>query len=735
MESNVEDQTTTPAAEESAPPRRRASRRVSTAAGATSEATAAAAAPAVDAPAPAAEPAAETAAPAEAETAPKKRATRARKKPVEADAAEAEAPAAAPEAETAPAKTSARTSKAAAAKAAKAVEADEADATATDTAQADASATDAAAEAAPKKRATRSRKKPVEAEAEAAEPAATEGAAPAASDEPQAADDATQAPAKRTRSRRVKTDEAAPAESAAVEAPAAEQPEPAATNEAADAAPAQDGEAAETERGGRGRRGRGRGQKPADAQDAEQSDSADGEEPAKGGRGQNQNGQNQNQNGERGRQNGQNQNGQNGQNQNGDRGRQGQNGPESDKNADASGRSSRTRQRDRKRRGTGDDFEPEITEDDVLLPIAGILDVLDNYAFVRTSGYLPGTSDVYVSLGQVKKYGLRRGDAVVGAIRQPREGESGSRQKYNAIVKIDSINGRAFEESEERADASEFTPIYPDTRLRFEGTRAPMLGRAIDIAAPIGLGQRALVVLPGHTPGAPVLADLADAVRENAPEAHLMLVLAEAQPEDVTHLQRTVRGEVVAASFDRPAEDQATVAELAIERAKRMLELGHDVVVLVDSLNRFARAYAQAQHAPARPQHDEIDEFALGQIKKLLAAARNVENGGSLTVLATVEHGTGLASDKVLLREARRVSNSEIRIAKGRAGVAPEVDLAKSHTLTVPTLLSADEVSALDLIRGALHDEDGAKRVTQRIRESASNAALLAEVQRAGRVS
>nr|WP_237467498.1 hypothetical protein [Leucobacter chromiireducens] len=363
------------------------------------------------------------------------------------------------------------------------------------------------------------------------------------------------------------------------------------------------------------------------------------------------------------------------------------------------------------------------------------MDVLDNYAFVRTSGYLPGTSDVYVSLGQVKKYGLRRGDAVVGAIRQPREGESGSRQKYNAIVKIDAVNGRTLEETDTRVDAADLTPIYPDTRLRLEGTPSPALGRAIDLVAPIGLGQRGLIVVPARTAGTPILTELAEAVRANAPEAHLMLVLADAQPEDVTHLQRTVRGEVVAASFDRPAEDQATVAELSIERAKRMLELGHDVVVLIDSLNRFARAYAQAQHGQARPAHDEIDEFALGQIMKLLAAARNVENGGSLTILATAQHGTGLPADQTLLREARRVVNSEIRIGKTRAGIAPTVQLAKSRTANAAAMLSADESSVLGLLREALQDDDAEQQLVKRIRETASNAALLAEVQRAGGLS
>ncbi|WP_025133952.1 transcription termination factor Rho [Leucobacter sp. PH1c] len=575
-----------------------------------------------------------------------------------------------------------------------------------------------AAEAAPKKRATRSRKKVEEAPAEAAAEAPAADAAEAPAADAAAAEAAAEAPAaeaapKKRATRSRKKVEEAPAEAAAeapaadaAEAPAAEAAPAAETAPAAEAAPA---EAADAEKPSRNRRGRGRGQK----NDAETAENGAGETATEGddaakGRGQNQ-----------------------AQQQNGERGGQAKNGP-----AEQGTRSSRTRQRDRKRRGAGDELELEITEDDVLLPIAGILDVLDNYAFVRTSGYLPGTSDVYVSLGQVKKYSLRRGDAVVGAIRQPREGEGGSRQKYNAIVKIDSVNGRSLEENEKRVDVAELTPVYAAQRLRLERAADAPLGRSIDLAAPLGLGQRALVVLPPHADGTAIVTELAASVSATSPDAHLMVVLADAHPEDVTHLERTVRGEVVAATFDRTAEDQATIAELAIERAKRMLELGHDVVVLLDSLNSFARAYAQAQHTQARPAHDELDEFALGQIKKLLAAARNVENGGSLTLLATVHRGTKIAADETLLREARRVANSEIRIKKTRAGLAPAVDLVDSRTSRTAGILSEDEARVLEALRAELHEDDDAeKKLVARLRETDSNAALLAELQRTGKLS
>ena len=438
----------------------------------------------------------------------------------------------------------------------------------------------------------------------------------------------------------------------------------------------------EGEKNGRSRNRRGRGQKP---EAAEQGDSADqssqGDDDAARSQGQQQNGEKQG----------------------------------AAKTQDNGPRSSRTRQRDRKRRGQGDDFEPEIAEDDVLLPIAGILDVLDNYAFVRTSGYLPGTGDVYVSLGQVKKYGLRRGDAVVGAIRQPRDGEGNGRQKYNAIVKVDTINGHTVEESEKRVDVAELTPVFPQERLRLESAAGGAVARSIDAVAPLGFGQRGLLVVPASVSSTAVLSEIAAGVSENKPDAHLMLVIADAQPEEITQLQRSVRGEVIAAAFDRPAEDQATIAELALDRAKRLVELGHDVVVLVDSIGSLARAFAQTLAPSGRPALDPLDEAVVAQLKRLLAAARNVENGGSLTVLAVAQRGTGVAADKTLLRELRAVVNSEIRFEKTRRGQAPVVDLAGSFTEHTEAMLTADESAALAKLQAELRDEDAAEKLQQRL--------------------
>ncbi|MSX82908.1 MAG: transcription termination factor Rho, partial [Actinobacteria bacterium] len=261
------------------------------------------------------------------------------------------------------------------------------------------------------------------------------------------------------------------------------------------------------------------------------------------------------------------------------------NGPRDD---DDRGQRQRRRGRDRFRdnrnpRGPRREFgdsEPEISEDDVLLPVAGILDVLDNYAFVRTSGYLPGPNDIYVSLSMVRRFGLRKGDAITGVVRQAVEGER--RDKFNAIARIDTVNGVEPEKAKNRIEFSKLTPLYPQERLRLEGDPTNMTARVIDLVAPIGKGQRGLIVSPPKAGKTMVLQAIANAISTNNPECHLMVVLVDERPEEVTDMQRSVKGEVIASTFDRPAEDHTIVAELAIERAKRLVELGHDVVVLLD---------------------------------------------------------------------------------------------------------------------------------------------------------
>lgn len=401
---------------------------------------------------------------------------------------------------------------------------------------------------------------------------------------------------------------------------------------------------------------------------------------------------------------------------------------------DGQTRSSRTRQRERKRRGGSDD-EPELTEDDVLLPIAGILDVLDNYAFVRTSGYLPGTGDVYVSLGQVKKYGLRKGDAVVGAIRQPRDGDGGGRQKYNAIVKVDSINSKPFEENQTRPEFADFTPVYPTERIRLETESAQLGARVLDLFTPIGKGQRGLIVGPHESGKSTALRQIAQAVAQNQPDAHLMLVLVDERPEEVTELQRTVNGEVIASTFDRPAEDHATIVELAIERAKRLVELGHDVIVLIDSLTSLARAYNLAAPAAVRVPAGSLDAASVFPVKRLLSAARNVENGGSLTVIATVSAQPESNLDAALLGELEGVANMQLRLSGDAADrrVFPAVDLTRSATRNEALLTSEAEAKLMNQLRHALADEnqeEGLESVLKRLGETSSNVEFLALAQR-----
>jgi transcription termination factor Rho len=399
-------------------------------------------------------------------------------------------------------------------------------------------------------------------------------------------------------------------------------------------------------------------------------------------------------------------------------------------------RSGRGRYRDRKRRGGGDDFEPEITEDDVLIPVAGILDVLDNYAFVRTTGYLPGNNDVYVSLGQVKKYHLRKGDAVVGAIRQPRDGDNqGGRQKYNAIVKIDSINGLPIEQAGERVEFGKLTPLYPSERLRLETEPQKLTTRIIDLVSPIGKGQRGLIVSPPKAGKTLVLQAIANAIAKNNPEVHLMVVLVDERPEEVTDMQRTVKGEVIASTFDRPAEDHTTVAELAIERAKRLVELGHDVVVLLDSITRLGRAYNLAAPASGRILSGGVDSSALYPPKRFFGAARNIEDGGSLTILATALVETGSKMDEVIFEEFKGTGNMELRLSRQLADkrIFPAVDVNASGTRREEMLMGADEVKVTWKLRRALAGVDtqqGLEIVLGKLRETQSNVEFLMQIQK-----
>lgn len=400
-------------------------------------------------------------------------------------------------------------------------------------------------------------------------------------------------------------------------------------------------------------------------------------------------------------------------------------------------RGRRGRYRDRRGRGSRREGfetgapEPQIGEDDVLIPVAGILDILDNYAFVRTSGYLPGQNDVYVSLAQVRKNGLRKGDAITGAVRQPREGER--REKFNAMVRLDSVNGMDPESGRGRPEFNKLTPLYPQERLRLETDPGVLTTRIIDLVSPIGKGQRGLIVAPPKTGKTMVLQAVANAITHNNPECHLMVVLVDERPEEVTDMQRSVKGEVISSTFDRPAEDHTTVAELAIERAKRLVELGHDVVILLDSITRLGRAYNLAAPASGRILSGGVDSTALYPPKKFFGAARNIENGGSLTILATALVETGSRMDEVIFEEFKGTGNMELKLDRKLSDkrIFPAVDVDASSTRKEEILLGSEELAIVWKLRRVLHALDSQQAIElllDKMKQTKSNAEFLMQI-------
>ncbi|WP_299563585.1 transcription termination factor Rho [uncultured Mycolicibacterium sp.] len=400
-------------------------------------------------------------------------------------------------------------------------------------------------------------------------------------------------------------------------------------------------------------------------------------------------------------------------------------------------RGRRFRDRRRRERGGGEaGGDAEVREDDVLQPVAGILDVLDNYAFVRTSGYLPGPNDVYVSMNMVRKYGLRRGDAITGAVRVPREGEGGEknpRQKFNPLVRIDSVNGGPVEAAKNRPEFGKLTPLYPNQRLRLETTPEKLTTRVIDLIMPIGKGQRALIVSPPKAGKTTVLQDIANAIARNNPECHLMVVLVDERPEEVTDMQRSVKGEVIASTFDRPPSDHTTVAELAIERAKRLVEQGKDVVVLLDSITRLGRAYNNASPASGRILSGGVDSTALYPPKRFLGAARNIEEGGSLTIIATAMVETGSTGDTVIFEEFKGTGNAELKLDRKIAErrVFPAVDVNPSGTRKDELLMSPDEFAIVHKLRRVLSGLDSHQAIDlllSQLRKTKNNYEFLLQV-------
>src|SRR5699024_2679603 len=424
----------------------------------------------------------------------------------------------------------------------------------------------------------------------------------------------------------------------------------------------------------------------------------------------------------------------------------GDNGPRGDRQQnrddDGGGRGGRRSRRRRERNRGGNrqhDGEQEVREDDVLQPVAGILDVLDNYAFVRTSGYLAGANDVYVSMNMIRRHGLRRGDAITGAVRMPRDGQDGggggggggkNRQKFNPLARLDTVNGGPVDEARNRPDFGKLTPLYPNKRLRLETEKNIISTRVIDLIMPIGKGHGALIVSPPKAGKTTVLQNIANAIAVNNPECHLMVVLVDERPEEVTDMQRSVKGEVLASTFDRPPSDHTQVAELGIERAKRLVEMGQDVVVLLDSITRLGRAYNISSPASGRILSGGVDSNALYPPKRFLGAARNIEDGGSLTIIATAMVETGSTGDNVIFEEFKGTGNAELKLDRSisERRVFPAVDVNPSGTRKEELLLVPDELRIMTKLRRILSGLDSHQAIDlliKQLKKTKSNAEFL----------
>lgn len=412
--------------------------------------------------------------------------------------------------------------------------------------------------------------------------------------------------------------------------------------------------------------------------------------------------------------------------------RSSRNSRDEENSSNSSRRSRHRRQRERgsnNRRSRSDDrLDDSIREDDVLVPVTGILDILENYAFVRTNGYLPSPEDAYVSLAMVRRNALRKGDIIAGAIRQPREGER--REKYNPLVRIDSVNGAEPERMKNRPEFAKLTPLYPQERMRMEDSPKNMTGRIIDLVAPIGKGQRGLIVSPPKAGKTMVMQAIANAITTNNPDVHLMVVLVDERPEEVTDFQRTTTAEVIASTFDRPADDHTTIAELAIERAKRLVELGRDVVILLDGITRLGRAYNLAAPASGRILSGGVDSAALYPPKKFFGAARNIENGGSLTIVATALVETGSKMDEVIFEEFKGTGNMELRLSRQLADkrVFPAINVDASGTRREDLLMGHTELDIIWKLRrvlSGLEDQQALEMLLSRMRKTQNNSEFL----------
>jgi transcription termination factor Rho len=402
-------------------------------------------------------------------------------------------------------------------------------------------------------------------------------------------------------------------------------------------------------------------------------------------------------------------------------------------------RGRRRRGRDRERGGQ----EPqgggqEVAWQGELVPVRGLLDLRDEgYGFLRTSGYLPSGKDVYISVSQARRFALRRGDAIEGACRP-----AGPSEKYPALLRIDTVCGMTPEEARERPRFEDLTPLFPDQRMRLELKDDPLntTARIVDLISPIGKGQRSMIVSPPKAGKTTILKQIAHSIEQNDPSVHLMVLLVDERPEEATDWRRSVKGEVIASTFDRPADEHTTVAELAIERAKRLVELGRDVVIILDGITRLARAYNLAQPATGRIMSGGVDSGALYPPKKFFGAARNIEEGGSLTILATALVETGSKMDEVIFEEFKGTGNMELRLDRKLAErrIYPAIDVNASSTRHEELLFDRSQLQQVWKLRRVLNalGSDGGggaglELLMDKIRTTRSNDEFLAEIAKA----
>ncbi len=356
----------------------------------------------------------------------------------------------------------------------------------------------------------------------------------------------------------------------------------------------------------------------------------------------------------------------------------------------------------------------------------GLLDILpDGFGFLRTQGYTQSDSDIYVSLSQIRRFKLRRGDEITGQVRNPKDNE-----KYHALLKINTVNGLDPEAARHRPNFDSLTPLFPEERLRLETSPDRIAPRVMDLVSPIGKGQRGLIVSPPKAGKTTILKELANSITENNPEVHLLVLLVDERPEEVTDMERSVNGEVVASTFDQPADNHLQVTELVLERVKRLVEVGRDVVVLLDSITRLARAYNLAAPASGRILSGGVDSTALYPPKKFFGAARNIEEGGSLTILATALVDTGSRMDEVIFEEFKGTGNMEVHLSRGLANkrIFPAIDIEKSGTRKEELLMTPEEAKVVWKLRSVLHALEpnaAIELLINKLKETKSNTQFL----------